>query len=131
MSQLWDIVQAHLDKYGVRSAALARLMDTSPQTLDSWKNRGLRKLPDKHLLLALARETQTPYRDVLDAVLHDIGYLPEKVMEHARSASSARAGRAGARKGVRARTNRQGPHLREVDASSKVKDTSGQGNESP
>lgn len=74
MTRLWAIVQAHLDKYGVREAALARRMDTTPQTLNTWKKRGLKTLPAKHLLEALARETGTPYEEVLDAVLADIGY---------------------------------------------------------
>ncbi len=74
MSHLWDIIQAHLDEYGVREAALARRMDTSPQTLNSWKKRGLKQLPERWLLEAVARETKTPYEDVLDAVLFDISY---------------------------------------------------------
>lgn len=77
MGYLWDIAQAHLDAYGVRAAALARRMGTSPQTLDSWKNRGVRSLPTRELLEALARETRTPYPVVLDAALRDIDYLPK------------------------------------------------------
>lgn len=76
MADLWGIVQRHLDAYGVRAAALARRMGTSPQTLDSWKHRGVRALPRRHLLEALARETRTPYGDVLIAALRDAGYLP-------------------------------------------------------
>jgi transcriptional regulator with XRE-family HTH domain len=78
MSYLWDIAQAHLDAYGVRAAALARRMGTAPQTLDSWKNRGVRSLPTRDLLEALARETRTPYRVVLDAALRDIDYMPRE-----------------------------------------------------
>lgn len=74
MSRLWAIIQTHLDEYQVREAAFARRMGTSPQTLNSWKIRGLRKLPERWLLEAVARETRTPYRDVLAAVLADIGY---------------------------------------------------------
>lgn len=87
MSQIWEIVQAHIDAYGPSEAEVARRMGTSPQTLNSWKKRGLRKLPDAHLLLGLARVTQTPYEDVLRAALSDIRYLPKEVVEHdARSA---------------------------------------------
>lgn len=78
MGHLWAIAQAHLDAYGVRAAALARRMGTSPQTLDSWKNRGVRQLPERRLLEALARETGTPYGDVLMAALRDINYLPPR-----------------------------------------------------
>lgn len=77
MSRLWGIIQTHLDEYGVREAAFARRMGTTPQTLNSWKNRGLRKLPERWLLEAVARETRTPYRDVLAAVIADIGYGDE------------------------------------------------------
>lgn len=77
MGYLYDIAQRHLDAYGVRAAALAKRMGTAPQTLDSWKHRGLKELPDQWLLEALARETRTPYGDVLTAVLRDIDYLPK------------------------------------------------------
>ena len=75
MGYLWDIAQAHMDETGARAAALARHMGTSPQTLDSWKNRGLKRLPEKRLLEAFALVTKTPYRVVLTAVLRDIDYL--------------------------------------------------------
>lgn len=74
MGHLWSIIQDHLDRYGVREAAFARRLGTAPQTLNSWKKRGLRQLPDRSLLEAVARETGTPYDEVLDAVLRDIGY---------------------------------------------------------
>lgn len=73
---LWRIVQRHLDAYGVRAATLAKRMGTSPQTLDSWKHRGVRALPSRELLEALSAETRTPYAEVLAAALRDIGYLP-------------------------------------------------------
>lgn len=78
MGHLWGIAQDHLDRYGVRSAALARKMGTGPQTLNSWKNRGVRKLPDRELLAALSRETGTPYVRVVEAALRDAGYLAEE-----------------------------------------------------
>src|SRR5665647_3220289 len=78
MGYLYDIAQRHLDAYGVRASALARRMGTSPQTLDSWKHRGLKQLPEKWLLEALARETRTPYGVVLTAVLRDTDYLPRE-----------------------------------------------------
>lgn len=77
MGHLWAIAQAHMDRYGVRAAALARKMGTAPQTLDSWKNRGIKRLPERWLLEALARETGTPYEVVLRAALRDIAYLPD------------------------------------------------------
>lgn len=81
MGELYDIAQRHMDAYGVRAAALARRMDMSPQALSSWKTRGVRELPTKASLEALARETRTPYGDVLTAALRDVGYLPPKERE--------------------------------------------------
>lgn len=77
VSHLWEIIQAHLDEYGVRDAALARRMGTPAQTLNSWKKRGLKQLPERRLLEAVARETRTPYNEVLNAVLVDTHYLED------------------------------------------------------
>jgi hypothetical protein len=74
MGELYGIIQRHLDRYGVREAALARRMDTSSQTINSWKTRGVKQLPTRKLLEALARETGTPYAVVLQAALVDTGY---------------------------------------------------------
>jgi len=74
MGELYGIIQKHLDRYGVREAALARLMGTSSQTINSWKTRGVRQLPTRPLLEAVARETATPYEVVLQAALIDAGY---------------------------------------------------------
>ena len=80
MGELYAIAQRHMDAYGIRAAALARRMGTSAQTLDAWKNRGVKALPARRHLEALARETRTPYGDVLTAALRDAGYLPKQVM---------------------------------------------------
>lgn len=74
MGELWSIIQGHLDLYGVREAAFARRMGTGPQTINAWKVRGLKRLPERHLLEAVARETGTPYAVVLQAALVDTGY---------------------------------------------------------
>lgn len=82
MGYLWQIVQQHLDEYGVREAALARRMGTSAQTLNSWKKRGVRQLPSVKLLAALSRETRTTYTQVLTAALLDAKYLPDPTAAH-------------------------------------------------
>lgn len=78
MGHLWAIVQAHLDRWGVLEAELARRIGTKPQTLNSWKNRGVRALPRRQLLLNLATVTRVPYQHVLEAALMDAGYLTEE-----------------------------------------------------
>lgn len=75
MGELWSIIQGHLDQYGVREAAFARRMGTGPQTINAWKMRGLKRLPERYLLEAVARETGTRYEAVLRAALLDTGYL--------------------------------------------------------
>lgn len=73
--ELWSLIQAHLDRYGVREAAFARRMGTSPQTINTWKTQGIKRLPERWLLNAVARETGTPYSAVLHAALIDTGYM--------------------------------------------------------
>lgn len=75
---LWQIIQKHLDDYGVREAEFARRIGTSPQTVNSWKLRGVRSFPEKSLLVGVSNVTRRPYSEVLDAVLHDTGYLPKE-----------------------------------------------------
>lgn len=77
---LWRIIQKHLDDYGPSEAEFARRIGTSPQTVSSWKKRGIRKLPDKQLLVGVSEVTRQPYGDVLTAVLYDIKYLPKEAV---------------------------------------------------
>jgi len=77
--ELWSIIQAHLDRYGVYEAVFARRMGTSPQTINTWKVKGVKRLPERWLLEAVARETGTQYSAVLHAALVDTGYLPDPV----------------------------------------------------
>ncbi|MDJ0006467.1 hypothetical protein [Gordonia alkanivorans] len=80
MSELWKIIQTHLDQTGVREAEFARRIGTSPTTVNSWKNRGVRSLPERRLLEAVANEIPgVSYRQVLAAVLSDIGYADPSV----------------------------------------------------
>lgn len=73
VSELMKIVQAHLDKYGVKEAEFARRIGTSPQTVSNWKTRG-NTLPSRRLLDGVAAVTGQPYLRVLDAALIDAGY---------------------------------------------------------
>ncbi len=76
MPQLMSIIDAHLEKYGVREAAFARTVNASPQTISAWRHRGIRALPTAALLRSVADITGHPYLEVLDAALTDAGYLP-------------------------------------------------------
>ncbi|AFR47978.1 hypothetical protein KTR9_1338 [Gordonia sp. KTR9] len=74
---LWSLIQAHLDEYGVTDAEFARRMGVSPQTLNSWKKRGVRQLPSRDKLESVAELTRNTYAHVLDAALVDAGYRNE------------------------------------------------------
>ena len=78
--ELYGIVQAHADRWGVRAASIARQIGAKPQTISSWKHRGVRQLPDPVTLSALAQVTGRPYREVIDAALTDAGYLPRRTV---------------------------------------------------
>lgn len=74
MSELWNIVQSHRDRYGPSVSEVARRMRVGTQTLFNWRDRPLATLPSRRVLIALSEVTNTPYRDVLQAALHDAGY---------------------------------------------------------
>lgn len=84
MSRLKMIVQRFVDENDRTEAWIARQMGVAGQTLNSWSTRGLSKLPEAWMIKALARVTGTPYRDVLDAILEDIGYLPASAVPDCR-----------------------------------------------
>lgn len=71
MGNLWALIQAHVDEYGVTPATIAKRIKSSPQTLSNWKLRGVRDVPETRLLRALAVEIRQPYLKVLTAALID------------------------------------------------------------
>lgn len=77
MNELWKIVQHYLDDTGAREAALARKMGMSPQGLNQWK-KPLKTLPARKYLEALADQTRTPYRVVLQAAIESSPYALDK-----------------------------------------------------
>jgi hypothetical protein len=76
MGQLWDVVQAYLDRHGTSERQLAkRLGYASSGVFSNWREP--RQLPSAQALARFAALSGTPYQRVLDAVLTDAGYLPE------------------------------------------------------
>lgn len=79
MSKLLGIIDAYKDTHGQPSdASIARAVGVAPQTISSWRKRGIRELPARDTLSRLADFMHVPYRDVLEAVLIDIGYEQER-----------------------------------------------------
>ena len=78
MSELLRIIDAYKDGHGGPSdASIARAIGVAPQTISSWRKRGIRQLPERETLRNLAHLTQRDYvAEVIPAVMADIGYLP-------------------------------------------------------
>jgi hypothetical protein len=76
MGQLWDLVQAYIDRHGTSERQLAkRLGYSSSGVFTNWREP--RQLPSAQALARFSGLSGTPYQRVLDAVLTDAGYLPE------------------------------------------------------
>ncbi|MGH3956434.1 MAG: helix-turn-helix transcriptional regulator [Mycobacterium sp.] len=74
---LSEIVQQHMDAYGVSEAEVARRIGASPATVNSWRNGNIRQLPGLEYLQNLADLTHRRYEDVLVAALRDAGYVAD------------------------------------------------------
>ena len=73
VSELLNLIQAHLDRYGVTRSEFARRAGTTPQTVQNWKDRPT-TLPRREHLEGVARVLGVPYEVVLSAALQDAGY---------------------------------------------------------
>lgn len=74
-SHLLDLIdwykRAHPE---VSDAEIARRAGMTPANLSQWRSKGVRGLPARSTLDALASTIGRPYREVLDAALTDTGY---------------------------------------------------------
>lgn len=79
MSKLLALIDEHKEAHGQPSdASIARAIGIAPQTLNSWRKRGIRELPAKETLERLAAFIRRDYQTVvIPAALADIGYLPD------------------------------------------------------
>jgi len=79
MSKLLAVIDDYKDRHGQPSdASIARAVGIAPQTISSWRNRGIRELPARDTMLRLADFMRVPYDDVLRAVLVDVGYMDDR-----------------------------------------------------
>lgn len=74
MSELVRIIDDYRDAHGQPStASIARAIEVAPQTISSWRTRGIHELPQGDTLRRLAKHVGLPYRYVLEAALIDVG----------------------------------------------------------
>ena len=76
VSELLRIIDDYKDRHGQPSdSSIARAIGVAPQTISSWRKRGIREAPDVAALRKLADLVALPYEDyVLQAALVDAGY---------------------------------------------------------
>jgi len=77
MGQLFDLIEEHRDRhtpYPPSYKQIAERVGVSRQTLLNWRRPS--SLPTRKHLDSLAQIIGAPYTRVLDAALHDAGYLP-------------------------------------------------------
>ena len=76
MSKLLAIIDAYKDTHGQPSdASIARAVDIAPQTLSSWRKRGIRDLPEADTIRRLSDFLRVSYVTVFHAAAVDAGYL--------------------------------------------------------
>jgi transcriptional regulator with XRE-family HTH domain len=73
--RLVALIDRYKDAHGVSDAELARRIGITRENLRLWRTNGVRRLPERTNLVAVARVIGEPYREVLSAALFDTGYL--------------------------------------------------------
>ena len=76
MSKLIALIDDYRDAHGqVSDASIARAVGVAPQTISSWRKRGIRNPPSADTMRRLADFIGVPYEDyLLQAVLVDTGF---------------------------------------------------------
>lgn len=78
MSRLVDLIDDYKDRHGQPSdASIARAVGIAPQTLNSWRKRGIRELPAADTLRRLAGFLGLDERATFYAAGVDAGYIVE------------------------------------------------------
>ena len=72
--RLGELIDRYKNAHGVSDAELARRIGITRENLRLWRVNGVRRLPERSNLAAVARIIGQPYRQVLAAALFDTGY---------------------------------------------------------
>lgn len=77
MSELGKIIEGYRDRHGQPSyASIARAIGVAPQTVDSWRNRGMAELPrNRKPLRELAVLVGLDYDIIAQAIAVDVGLM--------------------------------------------------------
>lgn len=74
-ASLAGIVDEFKQRRGLSETAVAERLGMSRMNLNLWRREGLRALPARDRLEAVAEVTDTPYQVVLETALAECGYL--------------------------------------------------------
>lgn len=79
MSHLVKLIDEYRDAHGAPSwSSIARAIGVAPQTISSWRKRGIKEPPDRETLRSLAEFIRKDYATVvLQAALLDAGWISE------------------------------------------------------
>lgn len=79
MSRLVAIIDAYKEQHGQPSdSSIGRAIGVAPQTISSWRKRGIKEPPARETLRELARLTNLDYETVvLRAALIDAGWIED------------------------------------------------------
>lgn len=79
MSKLIALIDEYKDAHGSPSdSSIARAIGAAPQTISSWRRRGIKSPPDMDLLRSLAAFLGADFESiVLRAVLIDVGWIED------------------------------------------------------
>lgn len=83
MSQLIDLIDEWRDRHGRPSeASVSRAISNSDKTVNAWRKRGIKAMPDQVTLQKLAVVLNLPLERVVMAAAIDAGYLDSKETGH-------------------------------------------------
>lgn len=89
MSKLLALIDDYKDRHGQPSdSSIARAVGIAPQTISSWRKRGIRNLPEAETLQRLARFIRVDQTAIFYAAGVDAGYIIETVVEGSGSPDS-------------------------------------------
>jgi transcriptional regulator with XRE-family HTH domain len=88
VSELVALIDDYRDRHGQPSeASISRAIGAAPQTVNSWRNRGIKEMPRPDLLQRLAEFLRVPLETVVLAAARDAGYLRPRSDGNANSAA--------------------------------------------
>lgn len=73
--RLMGLIDGFAARWGLSDADVARRLAIAPHTLQEWRSHGVRRLPDRPVLEAIAAVLAMEYQRVLQVCLTDTGHL--------------------------------------------------------